>query len=1279
MKLKRYLNILILLAIPIAIFAKIDINYLRNGAEIVYEPEELQIDTVEYDGKAYADIFADKVKVYPYENDGQPAIYSRFIKLGIPHDSNFDYEIIDIDYQTIDGIDIAPIVPLVNTEYESKATDLGPIYDMDQFIPDSWTILDDFSNIRGLRIAKLAIPLFRYNPANSQAEILKKIRIRIAYERDLSTNNKGHIDRHFDKIIKHSIINYEESKQYIENRNFSEKNIEDEVFNDNLDWWRIRFKSTGLYRVGFDQLVDNGIIDTETPENHIHFFSALPEMLPSDPDIPLPDMINIGAYLEDNGDGVFGSGDFFVLPAFGARGTILDSNHDFTGYYNLYDTLNTIWIGIGNDETIHKRADIIDIEAIEYLEHNYGWVYSFRKENNKVIYTNAGYEIWYWDDYDRFSVYITDPSRISDEKLPNLYMRFDPSPPSFTLDDEVLTIDTDNYLSNPNRSVFSGNLSGISNTIEGSYPAEEEFKAYEYAYCIKLMPKNDALRFAAFSDSLSETYGAYKYRLQGFDGKPYVFDITDFRSNRMMFVSEDADGYYFTDSLENREYLVYMPEALLEFGDDFHHETEFALRDNSRGANLIIITPDHFDLSEFASHRADYNDIEIETVHLDDIFREFGYGNPDPTAIREFLRYAFYNWAIAPSYAITIGDGHFDVFHKLTSKEIQFPVPLSAQYKTDDYFGTFADRESQIMVARWPVNSQREIDIITDKIIEYESGEHFGFWQRKIVTTSDDEYGYNNGQLTYERFRHIGNQSNLWEEHIPKSYDPNPIFSMEYPMDVYKNRPGAARELVDKFNEGALVLNYSGHGSAIRWAHETVFKLERDIPRLANGNKLPFVSSFSCFVSKYYLDWTECIGEELLRKKDAGSIATLASTSGSLGGNNRIFNKALFENLLKIGDMTFGQASYISKAGQYPHHDSQYMLFGDPSMKLIYPKFQIAMNLPDTFKSGQLFQIDGRIVDDGLNTVSGFNGKVRIKARDSDFMKNYVTDHPLGDLQSVDYWQPGKKIFDGEATVVNGIFEIDFIIPNSITDSTFSGNILAFGYSQSDIAAGFADSIAVFRGNEDTTDQKGPDIQVYFNSLDSDFDRICKNTNIFIEISDSNGIDITGTAGRKIVLIMDHDNLTQVDITSQFVYDEGSYSSGSIEYVLDDLDFGEHTLTVIASDNLGNSSSHETNFEVSDCEDGLYEIIPYPSPFEDDCHLTFELSTEADIALTIYTQSGRKLRTINTFIEGPFDRIYWNGCDNNGNKVGNGVYIYHIEAQFENTTETYTGKIAKLK
>ena len=50
----------------------------------------------------------------------------------------------------------------------------------------------------------------------------------------------------------------------------------------------------------------------------------------------------------------------------------------------------------------------------------------------------------------------------------------------------------------------------------------------------------------------------------------------------------------------------------------------------------------------------------LAVVDVDDIFDEFNYGHKSPYAVRDFLRFATAQWALAPRFALLVGHASHD-------------------------------------------------------------------------------------------------------------------------------------------------------------------------------------------------------------------------------------------------------------------------------------------------------------------------------------------------------------------------------------------------------------------------------------------------------------------------------------------------------------------------------------------------------------------------------------------------------------------------------------------
>jgi len=71
----------------------------------------------------------------------------------------------------------------------------------------------------------------------------------------------------------------------------------------------------------------------------------------------------------------------------------------------------------------------------------------------------------------------------------------------------------------------------------------------------------------------------------------------------------------------------------------------------------------------------------------------------------------------------------------------------------------------------------------------------------------------------------------------------------------------------------------------------------------------------------------------------------------------------------------------------------------------------------------------------------------------------------------------------------------------------------------------------------------------------------------------------------------------------------------------------------------------------------------YPNPFNPSTTITFDLPMNANVTLVIYNTLGQKVRTlVNDALEAGTHRVVWDGRNEFGVPVANGVYIYTIKA-----------------
>lgn len=186
---------------------------------------------------------------------------------------------------------------------------------------------------------------------------------------------------------------------------------------------------------------------------------------------------------------------------------------------------------------------------------------------------------------------------------------------------------------------------------------------------------------------------------------------------------------------------------------------------------------------------------------------------------------------------------------------------------------------------------------------------------------------------------------------------------------------------------------------------------------------------------------------------------------------------------------------------------------------------------------------------------------------------------------------------------------------------------------------------------------------------------------IHIELNDQSLLPITD---RNSVMIYLNDELIPSD-TSIISY---TFSETNPKVLVDFtpvLEDGEYSLRVLWRDYEGNivdSSGVEKYFLVSN-ETKILNVYNYPNPTSGETHFTFKLTQiPEEINIKIFTIAGRLVREIklsSSELKYDFNKIYWDGRDEDGDILGNGIYLYKVIMRAGDRSEEVTQKLAIVK
>ena len=325
----------------------------------------------------------------------------------------------------------------------------------------------------------------------------------------------------------------------------------------------------------------------------------------------------------------------------------------------------------------------------------------------------------------------------------------------------------------------------------------------------------------------------------------------------------------------------------------------------------------------------------------------------------------------------------------------------------------------------------------------------------------------------------------------------------------------------------------------------------------------------------------------------------------------------------------------------------------------------------DTLGALDRASVAGRIISSiDSSDLSSFNGEIFLTVYDKEAERKTLDNDGIGSTYDFDI--RNSVLYKGSASVTNGQFTMEFILPKDINFDYGEAKLSFYatdnlttdagGYYDNLIVGGISDNIV--------EDNEGPDIEIFMDNRSFTFgDRTGRNPVMIVDLEDENGINLSATSiGHDITAYIDDRSGTPIILNDFFTPTINQIGSGTVEYQLQDLELGLHKVYVKAWDILNNSNEVMTEFFVAEDDEGFVRnLYNYPNPFNDLTHFAFEHdlnSGNIDVLISIYSMGGRLVKTIREqkFSSGNrIDDITWDGRDEFGTKLTNGVYIYKIK------------------
>jgi hypothetical protein len=363
----------------------------------------------------------------------------------------------------------------------------------------------------------------------------------------------------------------------------------------------------------------------------------------------------------------------------------------------------------------------------------------------------------------------------------------------------------------------------------------------------------------------------------------------------------------------------------------------------SNVGNYLIVTPEVFYQAsiEFADYRA-ATGYTTSVVKVEDLYNEFTYGIPFPLAVKSYLSYLLSTYENLPEYMLLIGDGHWNLensaFYPPTPNfllpNLAWVDPWQGEVDSANLLATVVgdDPLADLSIGRLPVNSEEELRSYLEKIKtnDAHTGEN---WQSRYLFIADNTPDSAGDFVTMS--------DDIIETYIEP--DSSLIADKIY-VDDYCDQPStstpcpAVNHAITSTlnNTGSLIINYIGHGSISRWAHEQIF-INSDIESLDNSPMYPIVLSMTCLDGYWIYPGQTSLMEEMVRAQNKGAVGSFSPTGLGVATGHDVLHRGFYNSLLINDQWLLGLAADAAKlslfnAGYSYDLIHTFTVFGDPTL-----------------------------------------------------------------------------------------------------------------------------------------------------------------------------------------------------------------------------------------------------------------------------------------------------------------------------------------------------------
>ena len=1091
------------------------------------------------------------------------------------------------------------------------------------------------------------------------------------------------------------------------------------------NWFRFKVGETGVYRLDKNFLTKLGVpadVDPRTIKVYGYGGDMLPLANDKNEYFDLPE---VAIQFQGEQDGVLNDSDTALFYAVGTKGW---SNENAT-HLNLYsnDAYYYVTYGGSSGKRMQVFTEPSGAATVTYTDY-VARVFDEKNIENIVQLSRKTFGENYGQSFDKQVVLQTPMLNSSKQATIGINVAaISQNPTSFniTLNNQQIGTQTvqgrsDNVLAAEAYFSNQRNLNGETNSFNITFnnngiPSARAFLDFvAIDYYKHLAGYNKQFKFN-FADAVAEV-GVGAFQINNAQSISQVWDVTD-RYNAAYKSNTAATINLKMPLGELREYVavdkndIYTPIEVSN-AKVANQNLKGTILANGNVDYLIITNNELISAANrLANLHKTKSNLNVKVVPLDAIYNEFSSGQQDIVAIRNFIRYVYFAGNQTLKYVNLFGDASTDYFDSASNIVPIYHYLYSAlasssnnfndwrTFATDDFYallnegeGGFEDEISpytytgiDLAIGRMPVTSVQEANAMVSKVEQYLSNENAGRWKNVYTALADDVDAGSDVSLQL-----------ALNEMVDELVENKPYFNVKKIIaDSYQQQvvaggpryPQAKEDFLNGINSGSLVVNYLGHGAETGLGGERYFEIP-DIENLNNLNKYSLFAIMTCDFTRFDNPKLKSGGEYLFLREKSGAIGILATTRkigiSSANQFTKNVSRWLFDYNNTLPDVSMAEALMYTK------NDTQYLVseqgmiafVGDPALKLAMPKPNIIIthvneeaieNFTGSLRALDRVKLKGQVTTESGQLISNFNGDLAVQMFDKNQERTTLVNDGIG--SPMDFTTLGETVFRGNATVTNGIFEIEFVVPKDIKIAVGEGKASFYAVKEATVLdeyTGANTTIKIGGVNENAAeDNKAPEIKLFMNDESFISGGITNNSPLFlVHLEDENGMNTASGIGHDMVAVLDGDENNPIVMNEFYETEPNNFTKGFVNYPFSNLKEGLHTITFKGWDVYNNLATATLDFVVA-AETGLQldKVLNYPNPFVDYTEFWFQHNRPNEtlqVQVQILTVTGKIVKTINQTVvsDGVLSKeIKWDGRDDFGDRIGKGVYIYRLKVK----------------